>query len=231
MWLRALVVGAVGMATGVASHLLGGGLLPGSAVMTVLLVATVLLTSRFLLSWAGPLRLVGLVLVAQGAWHLALSLTAGHSGDPVVPAARPAGPVAAPSAHSADRTGPLRDLYEPAVATAPGTGGGGQGLRDALAHQVHHLTEQGPLMVLSHLGGAALLGLFLAYGERVLWSALALAAAVVVARVVRALGALPLPRPARRPLVGRPAPASWTPTALLLAEHLPRRGPPAVAAA
>jgi hypothetical protein len=47
----------------------------------------------------------------------------------------------------------------------------------SLAHLVHHLSEQDPLMVLAHLVAAAVLGGWLAVGESALWTALVLVTA------------------------------------------------------
>src|SRR5690606_35170437 len=57
---------------------------------------------------------------------------------------------------------------------------------DPLAHLVGHALEAGPLMVVAHSGAAALVGLWLAVGERALATLLALGAR----NVRRALGAL-----------------------------------------
>lgn len=187
---RAVVVGSVAFGTGVASHVAGGGLLPGPVAMTLLLVASILAAGRFLLVRAGAPRLVLLVVLGQTLAHAALSGLAGHRGDPATPAAVPE-PVAAPEpvATAGRRTGNLFDHYESIVPTVQGSPAGPGVPGDWLTHQVEHFVAQGPAMVLAHLAGAVALGLFLAVGEHSLWRLLLLVAArrVVAAADGRAL--------------------------------------------
>jgi hypothetical protein len=169
LWGRALILGAVALASGVLSHLAGGGRLPGAVSMTVLLLASVALASRFLRCRAGSWRLVLLVVAGQTLVHGLLSGLAGHRGSATeVTRAVPAVvPVPVP-VETGRRTGTLYDVYAAGVPT-PQTGDGGW-----LAHQVDHLTAQGPAMVLAHVGGAVALGLFLGVGESALWALLLL---------------------------------------------------------
>lgn len=209
VWGRAVVVGTVALATGVVSHVAGGGLLPGPVALVCLLVVSVVLAARFLLVRTGATRLVLLVVAGQTLAHGALSTLAGHRGESgssgASSAAAPSGTSATPDlpVSSGRRTGNLHDHYEaatPVTSAEPGVPGGW------LTHQAEHLVEQGPLMVLTHLVGAALLGLFLAVGERSLWRLLLLVAArqVVALTAGRALatahevraGQLRLPGPA-----------------------------------
>lgn len=225
VWARAGVLGTVAMATGTASHVLGQGHLPGPVALTVLLAVCVVAAALFLRVRATPGRLVLLVVAGQTAVHGALSSLAGHRGDPA-PAAVPA--PAAPLGEG--RPSRFFDHYEAVAASSAAQPGS-----DWLAHQVEHLTAQGPAMVLAHLGGAVALGLFLAVGESALWSLVALAVARAqvraracvhagVARGVRRGVAL------RASLLGVPVLPSLRPT--LLDRRPPRRrGPPFVLAA
>lgn len=220
VWTRATVVGAAGLGSAVASHQLGGGLLPPAPVLAGLLAVSVLVSAQLLLAWASTTRLVLVVVGAQTLGHLVLSATAGHAGDPAT------GTRAVPNVPSGTgpRSGNLHDVYVASLPQAePAAGGGGQGL---LAHQWQHLVEQGPAMVLAHTLGAVALGVFLARGEQALRAVLRLARDGVDAVV----GRVPS-RPA--PLVGlrpeRVAAPCATPSVLLrlcpLTAHL-RRGPP-----
>ncbi|WP_162598792.1 hypothetical protein [Nocardioides gilvus] len=176
VWGRALLLGSVGLATGVLSHALGDGRLPGAGSLTALWVVCVLGSAAFLLGRASSLRLILLVLGAQTGVHTALSALAGHRGDGALDAA-PA-PVVTGSTtgwttgSTTGRPERFHDQYEALVATLPAGRGD-----DWLAHQIDHFTAQGPGMVLAHLGGAIALGLFLAVGERALWRLLLLVAA------------------------------------------------------
>jgi hypothetical protein len=84
-------------------------------------------------------------------------------------------------------------------------------------------------MMAAHLAAAALVGIWLALGERSLWTLLALAERVVVGPVLVAsawLGMPPLVVPTARPIdVPRVRPAR-----LLLVPTLSRRGPPVLPA-
>lgn len=233
VWGRATVLGAVGLATGAGSHLLGGGRLPHAAVLLVLLAVSVAVSTRFLLGWASATRLVVLVVLAQSGWHLVLSVLAGHAGDPSTRALS-AVPAAPTLPGGGGRTGSLHDAYlatVPTTAAAPvGTAAPGEGL---LAHQVDHLLHQGLPMVLAHLLGAALLGLFLARGEAALWHLLLLAA-TRTAWALAGLRALAATRPLP-PVVAR---AATTPddvpavaSQVLARGPLSRRGPPVLLAA
>lgn len=174
---RAAVLGAIGFGSGVVSHLAGGGRLPGTVALGLLLLVSVLASTTLLRTWASARRLVLAVVLAQGAWHLVLSLLAGHEGDPRA-AATSSGPLVT-TALDGRRTGSLHDMYAASAPSpqAPSTGSG-EGL---IAHQVAHLTEQGPLMVLTHLLGAVVLGLVLARGEATLRILVGLLEGAVVA--------------------------------------------------
>lgn len=226
VWGRASVLGAVAMATGTASHVLGQGHLPGPVALTSVLAACVVAAALFLRVRATAVRLVLLVVAGQTLVHGALSSLAGHRGDEApVAALAPTAPV------GGARPSRFFDHYE-AVAAATA---GGPPRSDWLAHQVDHLTAQGPAMVLAHVGGAVVLGLFLAVGESALWSLLALAVARALVRT-RALTQAAVARGVRRGvalragLLGTPALPPLRP-ALLDRRPERHRGPPFVLAA
>lgn len=219
------MLGSVGLATGAGSHLLGGGRLPHAAVLLALLAVSVVVSARFLLTWAGAGRLVVLVVLAQSGWHLVLSLLAGHAGD--ASAGVPA-PAPLPLTDAAGRTGSLHDAYLATVPVAPAPPGPAR--EGLLAHQVEHVAGQGASMVLAHVLGAALLGLFLARGEVALWRLLALAAARTLA-TTRVPAPVPLSLQVTRPGPVRP-PRVPVATSQVLGRGTPtRRGPPFLLAA
>lgn len=175
VWGRAVVVGSVAMATGVVSHVAGGGLLPGPVTMGLLLVGCVALTAGFLVRPVSTWTLTGLVVAGQGVAHAVLSATAGHRGDaPVSYLVTP--PVVTADADVFDRYEQIAGAgHSAGVVPAPT-------VAEWLDAQVAHFAEAGIWMVVSHLVGAAVLGVFLAVGERALWRLVAL---VVVRRSVR----------------------------------------------
>jgi hypothetical protein len=173
---------------------------------------------------AGPVRLVSMLVGGQAAIHLALTVTAGHAGD-----AATAGAAAGPSRGTAlgalpvtdgHRVGSLQDAYQGVTGRPPMT--------PALpvGHLVDDLSAHAPMMA-AHLAAAALVGLWLAHGERCLWTLLALGGRRVLAAV---LLLVPVP----------PAPASrWRhaavatlagPRSRWLVRPDSRRGPPVLAA-
>lgn len=187
VWGRAGVLGTVALGTGVVSHVAGGGRLPGFPGLVLLLAVSVLVAARFLMTRASTSRLVLLVVAGQTLTHAALSGLAGHRGASAGTTAHLHGTGAAatttgapdPSALLADppRTGNLYDHYVAAVQTSAAGHGTAPAPGGWLTHQVEHLVEQGPLMVLAHLCGAVALGLFLSVGERSLWHLLLLVGA------------------------------------------------------
>lgn len=234
--LRALVLTAVVAGFGAGTHVAAGGLLPAPAVLLALVVGLTLLHSAALAGPASTRRLVLLVAGGQAAVHVVLTALAGHRGVPG-PGAASTGPAAAlppaPSlAETGARRGSLRDLYE--VATPSGSGTATPAwLDDAVGHVVADLTGPHALMALAHLAAAAGVGLWLAAGERALWSLVCLLGGTAVA-VLAALVAFsrlrggPAPAPVRRPCPDA-RPVAALPAPLLGA--LARRGPPVPALA
>lgn len=183
LWGRAVVVGTVALATGVVAHVAGGGFLPGALVMVFLLGACVAASAAFLLRPASGLRLTALVVVGQSVAHGVLSATAGHAGD--VPLMAPPVPSGTGPLASTDGSSDLFGRYEQ-LTGGVGHVDAGVSVAEWWNHQVDHLTQAGGLMVLSHLVGAAVLGIFLAVGENAVWRLVAL---VLARRSVR-LGVL-----------------------------------------
>ncbi len=90
-------------------------------------------------------------------------------------------------------------------------------------HVLDHLTEAGPLMVLSHMAGAVVLGAWLAIGEAMLWSLLAVLSTELLRRCWTS--ATPVVGGCR--IAPRAVVAVSGPRRLLLSVgSLTRRGPP-----
>lgn len=223
VWPRAFCVGAVAFTFGVVGHVTADGLLPGPLLLAVLFGLSVLLSVPMLARPAGRLRLVAMLVGGQMLVHLVLTLSAGHRGDVTgIASGRPV-PAGLRSLPVVDgrRVGSLQDAYQ-------GMSGQSVGATTPtlpIGHLVSDLSAHAPMMAV-HLVAAAVVGLWLAYGERCLWTVLALTGRRVLA-ASWALGPVPgAPRPATRsayaelPVVA----ASWW-----QARPHTRRGPPALA--
>lgn len=214
-WARALLAGSVAFFLGVAAHVTADGLLPGPVGLTVLLAFSVLLALPVLGRRLSSLRTVALLVGGQAFIHLALTLSAGHVGDAprfhtgVTPTGLAELPVV-----DGRRVGSLQDAYlgtpdGPVAPVVPG-------------HLIGDLQSHLPMMLV-HLLAAALVGLWLARGER-------LALAVVTLTGHRLLAVTRLVVPVAVPAVSRAsydalhAPAG--PRSVWLTRPDSRRGPP-----
>lgn len=177
IWPRAFSVGVLAFTFGVVGHVSADGMLPGAATLVVLLSMSVLLSVPMLARPAGRVRLMAMLVGGQTVTHLVLSVTAGHRGDLPAPTAHPvapAGPQALPVVDG-HRVGSLQDVYQ-------NMSGEHAQLAPTLpvGHLLSDLSAHAPMMA-AHLTAAALLGLWLARGERLLWSVLALTGRCVLA--------------------------------------------------
>lgn len=220
LWLRALTVASVFFFLGVAGHVTADGRLPGPALLVTFFVLSVLLSVPMLTRPASATRLVAMVAGGQTLLHVALSATAGHTGDvaPAVTPARPTGSTGFLPVVDGRRVGSLQDAYAPLAGTeapAPAL---------PVGHLVEDLQTHAPMMA-AHLAVAVLVGLWLAHGERALWTLVALAGR-------RFVPALVVHQPACLPARVTPLPAQRLPvpsTDHLTRSHS-RRGPPLLAA-
>lgn len=219
LWGRAALLGALAFLLGVVGHVTADGLLPGALALGALLGASVLLSAPMLARQASSLRLAGLLVGGQTVIHLVLTVTAGHVGDRAA-GATPRGPLAALPVVDGHRVGSLQDAYDGA-----GHQGGALAPAVPLGHLVDDLAAHAPMMA-AHLAAAALLGLWLGYGERCLFTLIALAGR-------RILAAVPAPAPvATAPRLtsvdADRAPSG--PRSVWLVRPDSRRGPPLLAA-
>lgn len=217
LWWRAVTVSAMTFLVGAVGHASTGGLLPSWFVLGAMFAVGTAISAAFLARPASARRIVALVVLGQTACHGLLSLTAGHAGD-VAAAPQVTVPGALPLSDG-QRVGSLQDHYE-AMVGAP-SAGSALTVPDPAA-----LLDHAP-MFLAHTLVAVVVGLWLAAGERALFSLLTLVFTAVVALF---LGLVPVPLLPRRaaPLRRRPA----TPPSLArVARIVVRRGPPALLAA
>ncbi|GAA4382052.1 hypothetical protein GCM10023146_44360 [Nocardioides caricicola] len=218
LWARAFLLAFVACFLGVTGHVTADGLLPGPGWLVVLLVVGTLLSLPLLARPASGLRLVVLLVGGQTLVHLFLTVTAGHTGDRVeAPVAHHSGRIL-PTVDG-HRIGTLQDQYDAMIGSATA--------QPALpvGHLVSDLSAHAPMMAV-HLLAAALVGLWLAVGERSLWTLVALATAVLLRLVTPLLPVLP-----ERGLVTLPAEPVGLAAPHRLTRSVVRRGPPALLAA
>ena len=226
-WPRALALAAVATTTGVAAHGYADGLLPSVPVLVAILAICTAGVATLLGGPASTLRVVLLTVGGQTFIHAALTMTAGHAGDPPAAATRPPAPTLPVDAGAGRRTGSLLDQYtaaQPATDTE-------LVLPAGVRHLVADMTGAHAPMMVVHLLAAALVGLWLAVGEQALWALVALAAGAAVPRLGLLLAAV-----LARPALPRPVPVAASrppvpPRPTVLARCVARRGPPALLAA
>ena len=214
-WARAVVAGSVAFVLGVAGHVTADGLLPGLVGLTVLLGFSVLLALPVLGHRLSSPRTVGLLVAGQALIHLVLTLGSGHVGDPrsTPTAATPTGLGSLPTIDGR-RVGSLQDAYlgtpdGPVAPVLPG-------------HLLGDLQAHAPMMLV-HLAAAALVGLWLARGERLLWT-VALLTGHRVLELVHAVVPVAVPAPSHASYDALLAPAG--PRSIWLTRPDSRRGPP-----
>ncbi|MBZ5737767.1 hypothetical protein [Nocardioides mangrovi] len=220
LWLRAFVVGGLAFALGVIGHVMADGLLPGPVLLVALGAMSIALSAPMLSRPASTLRLVTMLVGGQTVIHLVLTVTAGHRGDATMPmTSHPGGLPVLPTVDG-QRVGSLQDAYQ-------GMSGQPSTLAPAvpIGHLLNDMSAHAPMMVV-HLVAAALVGLWLGYGERCLWSVLALTGRRLLLAWTAAAGIV-TPVPALR-RVAYAAPAVWI--SLWQSQPRSRRGPPLLAA-
>lgn len=216
VWARAALLAAVTLFLGVVAHATADGLLPSVAWLVVLGLLAVVPCAALLARPASTLRIVLTLAGGQALVHLALTVTAGHATQAELGHLHATGT----RAH-ADRAGSALETLE---AAQVGTSSGGL----TASGLVEHLVGHAPMMVV-HVLAAVFVGLWLAVGERALWTLVALTGGLVL-RPLGLLVALVHATPDTSPLGGpgylEPrAPASRR----LLARCVVRRGPPLLA--
>lgn len=218
LWTRAVLLGVVTTFLGVAGHVTADGLLPGPVFLTVLLAMVVLLSAPVLARQVSPVRMVALLVGGQTVIHLVLSVAAGHRGDPTAAVTPRATPLGALPTVDGRRVGSLQDAYDGM------SGQGGLAPTVPVGHLVDDLAAHAPMMA-AHLAAVALVGLWLAYGERCLFTLLALTGRRILAAAWALAPAVVLPRLAAidtdRALAG--------PRSVWLVRPDSRRGPPLLA--
>lgn len=218
--LRAVVLAVVATALGSVAHALAGGRLPGVVGYAVLLALLVLAAAPLLARAASTRRVVALVVVGQTLVHTVLTATSGHAGDGVGAATHSAARPVIPESvlTSTHRVGTLADQLHP----QPAGGDGGAAVPDWVLHLLADLQPAQLPMALAHLLAAVGVGLWLASGERALFTLLTLAAVPLLRLLAPLVPATPV-----RPRAPRAAhTVHLLRREVLLASSVARRGPP-----
>lgn len=218
LWARALALGSIAFFLGVVGHVSADGLLPGPTLLVVLLLMSVALSAPMLHRQASPLRIVALLVGGQTTIHLVLTVTAGHVGDPS-PLAVPhtTGPGALPTVDG-HRVGSLQDAYA-------GMTGSSASAPSVPGHLIADMSAHAPMMGV-HLVAAVLVGLWLGYGERLLWNILTLTGRRLLALVLVLVPVAPPTTRAEYAVAARPR----RPRSRWVIRPDSRRGPPLLAA-
>lgn len=238
-WTRSALLTAVAMVSGAIAHRSAGGILPGPVALVVLFVVATALVASLLGRPATTLRVVVLMMAGQTFVHGTLTALSGHRGDPPLQRAPPAPsftpPVPVP--HGQGRRGSYYDLAY--AQQHPGSGHVALTVPAPVQHVLADLTGPHAAMALAHLAAAAVVGLWLAVGERALWTILALVAdstrfvvSAATASYVGSLGVVARIAALTRPLRLFPPdlPIGRLPHRSQVLERIVlRRGPPAAA--
>lgn len=238
-WARALLLAGVALLTGVIAHVGAGGLLPGPGVLVALLAGCTAAAGCLLGRPASTLRIVALVMAGQTFIHGVMTALGGHRGDP--PLTDVATSSALPTEMAAAggrRVGSLYDQVYGSAAQSGADAGAALSIPAPVQHLIADLTGANAVMALAHLAAAALVGLWLAVGERALWTVVTLLAETarpVVAGLLIAFARASAHVCLAREILAharRTGSERW-PTRLrrtpdLLARSVVRRGPPAL---
>lgn len=176
-WTRAAFLAAVATLGGTVAHLSAGGYLPGPVAMTWLFVICLVVAASLLGRQASTLRVAVLVVTGQTFLHGALTAMSGHRGDHPSPVHAVApGHLGARSVGDGRRVGWLHDQLYPGQASDPSAQ---LSVPAPVQHLLADLTGPHAMMAVAHLAAAAVMGLWIARGERALWAILSLGADAV----------------------------------------------------
>jgi hypothetical protein len=209
---RGGLIAAATLGVAVWAHRSADGNVPGPAGLAVLWALSTVVAAALLARPASVRRLVVLLCAGQGVLHLLLSIVSGHGQRPA-----PTSSASYYASHSMLAGSEAPSAHGSAADLTQGLGG--------LLGEV--TTPSGLLMLATHLVAAAIVGLWLAAGEKALWSALTGIAAAVSAGIsdlLRLLVSSPTPAASGPRPVPFPDPPSGLGRDRLV--RCPRRGPP-----
>lgn len=210
--LRAALLAVVVVTVGSVAHVSAGGSMPGAASLLSLCAALAVACAGVLGRQASTARLVALTVGGQLVVHGALSALAGH--------------VAAPAMAHGPHGGMVHPGSGPAASSSLASS-----VVSVLGHGVADAFER-PLMTAAHVAAAAVVGVWLAVGERALWTFVRLArctARGVLTAALAALGLHPVVlRSVRRSTGVRAVGVDPLPLLPVWSRGPARRGPPPV---
>lgn len=233
-WTRALFLAVVALCTGAMAHASANGILPGRAELAALLVVCAVGAAALLGRPASTRRVVLLLLACQTFIHAGLTALAGHRGDPL-PAHAATSLVSQPLRVPIGTGRRMGSLFDQVAVAQPAGGSIDLTVPYWLQHIIADMTGQHALMAVGHLAAGALVGLWLAAGERALWTLVSLTTQLVVTRLDWLAGGTRLLAATVTSRVGGTAsfiedddrpPDRW-----VLSRNVARRGPPYVLAA
>lgn len=173
--LRATFLAAATLAVASAAHVSADGNLPSRTGLFWIFVMATMIIMPWLARPASIARIVTLVCSGQLVLHLVLTVVAGH-GPPV--------PRSEDAARYATTSMLAPHSHAPGTPAVHSHAMAGSGAEDVLGHLAAELTTiDGLVMFFSHLAGAAVVGLWLATGEKLLWSSLRAVARLVQLRI------------------------------------------------
>jgi hypothetical protein len=207
-WLRGAVFGALSVPLAAAAHVLGGASVPSVLSLLVLAVVVALVAAGTMRRPLGAGAGAAVVMAVQAVLHLVLMVSDAAPGWGASPA-----------------------MAMPGMA-APALGSSTWSMLGAHLAQVV-TTASGGAMLLGHAAAAALAGLWLASGDRIAVSLVALAVAPVAAALLRiravasSARVAPLETPSTwRSACGRRRAGRWQARSWLFVAPAARRGPP-----
>lgn len=233
---RALLLALVALVFGIVAHVTAGGLMPALTSVVVLVVPLLAVNAWLLGREATALPLCVLLVLEQTVVHGGLTALAGHAsaGPGGAAHAEPAPTGLGQAAGLADggsRSGSYQDL----VHAVHGSGVATLTLPAPVQHVLADLSGPNALMAVGHLAAAVGVALWLAWGERALWTVIALTVRGVRETVLAGLPGLRLGALARSAVANATAlrapatPEHDLPSRLVLVHRVVRhRGPPAL---
>ena len=206
-WFRAALTATVVVQLGAVAHVMAGGVLPEATTMVPLVAGVLLMCGMVLARPSSTRRIVLLLVAGQTLVHGVMTMAAGHVGDGVPSSTGGAGVEAPDLTHlhaSADPGVPTFQRLSDGAAPEPGSA---SLVSEPVAHLLADLTGAHAPMAVAHVLAAALVGLWLARGERALVALLGLLATALPALVV---ALAPLMVTWDRSRLARPAPGRGT---------------------
>ncbi len=172
---RALLLALVALVFGIVAHVTAGGLMPAVASVVVLVVPLLAVNAWLLGRQATALRLCVLLVLEQTVVHGGLTALAGHaSTGPGGAAHAESAPTGLGQAAALPGGGSRSGSYQDLVHAVHGSEVATLTLPTPVQHVLADLSGPNALMAVGHLVAAVGVALWLAWGERALWTVIGL---------------------------------------------------------